>query len=246
MAGISAEPGTGTQETKVHEIDFVQVYGRKGPGGRFSNLDAIDEDAGKIDRIADRLQRRGFGVMRQRENRAGREYHLFKATWAGRGTPPDDPFNHESEGGAQPMKSKLIHEHDGERTFALVFETGDEAMAGLQEFVRQQGLGAARFTAIGAFEEATLGYFDWQTKEYRKISVREQVEVLSLVGDVAQQDGEPKVHAHAVLGRLDGSTRGGHFLEGHVRPTLEVMLVESPSHLKKEHDPESGLALIRL
>jgi predicted DNA-binding protein with PD1-like motif len=246
MAGISAMPGTGTQETKVHEIDGVQVYGRMGPGGRFTNLDAIDEDEGKINRIADRLQSRGYGVMRQRENRTGREYHLFKATWAGRGTPPDDPFNHESEGGAEPMKSKLIHEHDGERTFALVFETGDEAMAGLQEFVRQHGVGAARFTAIGAFQEATLGYFDWQTKEYRKIPVREQVEVLSLVGDVAQQDGEPKVHVHAVLGRSDGSTRGGHLLEGHVRPTLEVMLVESPAHLKKQHDPETGLALIRL
>ena len=105
---------------------------------------------------------------------------------------------------------------------------------------------AARFTAIGAFAEATLGYFDWQSKEYRKIPIREQVEVLSLVGDIALEDGEPKLHAHVVLGRSDGTTRGGHLLEAHVRPTLEVMLVESPEHLHKEHDRESGLALIRL
>ena len=108
------------------------------------------------------------------------------------------------------MKSKLIHEHDGERTFALVFETGDEAMAGLQEFARQHGLGAARFTAIGAFRRPRSATSTGRSKEYRKIPVREQVEVLSLVGDVAQQDGEPKVHAHVVLGRSDGSTRGGH------------------------------------
>jgi len=144
------------------------------------------------------------------------------------------------------MKSKLIHENEGERTFALIFEAGDEVMAGLREFARQYRLGAARFTAIGAFQEATLGYFDWQSKDYRKIPVREQVEVLSLVGDVAQQDGEPKVHAHVVVGRFDASTRGGHLLEGHVRPTLEVMLVESPAHLRKEHDSASGLALIRV
>ncbi len=144
------------------------------------------------------------------------------------------------------MKSKLIHEHQGERTFALVFETGDEAMAGLREFAKQNKLGAARFTAIGAFQDVTLGYFDWQAKEYRKIPVHEQVEVLSLIGDVAQQDGEPKVHAHVVLGRSDGTTRGGHLLEAHVRPTLEVMLVESPAHLEKHHDPDSGLALIRI
>jgi predicted DNA-binding protein with PD1-like motif len=76
--------------------------------------------------------------------------------------------------------------------------------------------------------------------------VREQVEVLSLIGDVALQDGEPKVHAHVVVGRADGSTRGGHLVEAHVRPTLELTLTESPAHLHKQFDPESDLALIRV
>ena len=144
------------------------------------------------------------------------------------------------------MKSKLIHDHDGERTFALIFETGDEVASLLAKFAQEQNLGAARLSAIGAFREATLGYFDWQSKEYQKIPIEEQVEVLSLLGDVALKDGKPTVHAHVVVGRSDGTTRGGHLLEGHVRPTLEVILVESPAHLRKAHDPESGLALIRL
>jgi predicted DNA-binding protein with PD1-like motif len=144
------------------------------------------------------------------------------------------------------MKSKLIHEHQGEKTFALIFDTGDEAMAGLVEFARANALGASRFTAIGAFRNVTLGYFDWEAKEYRKLPVFEQVEVLSLMGDVALKDGEPKVHAHVVVGRSDGSTRGGHLIEGRVRPTLEVILTESPAHLRKEIDEESGLALIRI
>jgi hypothetical protein len=140
----------------------------------------------------------------------------------------------------------LIHEQGGEKTFALIFDVGDEAMAGLVRFARENRLGCAHFTAIGAFRDATLGYFDWEAKEYEKIPVAEQVEVLSLIGDVALKNGEPKVHAHVVVGRSDGSTRGGHLLEAHVRPTLEVILIESPAHLRKEHDPESGLALIRL
>ena len=144
------------------------------------------------------------------------------------------------------MKSKLIHEHHGEKTYALIFDTGDEAMAGLVGFARQIALGAARFTAIGAFREATLGYFDWELKEYKHIPVNEQVEVLSLIGDVALKDGEPKVHAHVVVGRSDGSTRGGHLIEARVRPTLEVILTESPAHLQKHDDPESGLALIQV
>ena len=97
-------------------------------------------------------------------------------------------------------------------------------MAGLVEFARQNRLGAGHFTAIGAFRDVTLGYFDWEKKDYKKIPVDEQVEVLSLIGDVALKDGEPKVHAHVVVGRSDGSTRGGHLLEAHVRPTLEVIL----------------------
>ena len=144
------------------------------------------------------------------------------------------------------MKSKLIHEHHGEKTFALIFDTGDEVMSNLVEFAGSNKLGAARLTAIGAFSEVTLGYFDWEKKDYKKIPVREQVEVLSLIGDVALKDGEPKVHAHVVVGRSDGTTMGGHLIEARVRPTLEVILTESPAHLQKQVDEESGLALIRL
>ena len=143
------------------------------------------------------------------------------------------------------MRSKTIQDSGGQTTHVLVFETGDEAAEGLRGFVESRGISAAHFTAIGALSEATLGYFDWESKQYREIPIREQVEVLSMIGDVAEHDGKPKVHAHLVLGRSDGSTRGGHLISASVRPTLEVMLVESPSHLRKVHDPESGLALIR-
>jgi uncharacterized protein len=76
--------------------------------------------------------------------------------------------------------------------------------------------------------------------------VSEQVEVVSLIGDVAVEDGEPKIHAHVVIGKRDGATLGGHLLEGRVRPTLEIVLTEAPEHLRREFDSVSGLALIRL
>ena len=144
------------------------------------------------------------------------------------------------------MRSKLIQEQGGAKMYALIFETGDEVMSNLIEFAQKNGLGGSRLTAIGAFRDVTLGYFDWEKKDYRKIPVHEQVEVLSLLGDVALKDDQPTIHAHVVVGRSDGSTMGGHLVEAHVRPTLEVMLVESPEHLRKQVDPESGLALIRL
>ena len=143
------------------------------------------------------------------------------------------------------MEARQIHEGDGQKTFVLVFDTGDEAVSGLTEFAEERSLEAASFTAIGAFGAATLGYFDLDEKEYQKIPVHEQVEVLSLVGNIARkEDGEPQVHAHTVLGRSDGTIRGGHLLEGRVRPTLEVVLTEAPSHLRREIDEETGLPLI--
>jgi len=140
------------------------------------------------------------------------------------------------------MKSTVL-EASGARTWALIFDKGDEPVSGLTAFAKSQGLGGAHFTAIGAFSEVTLGYFDRKARDYKKIPLREQVEVLSLIGDVALDRGEPKVHAHVVVGRADGEARGGHLLEARVWPTLEVVLTESPRHLRKRHDPETGLAL---
>jgi uncharacterized protein len=144
------------------------------------------------------------------------------------------------------MRSKQIHEEQGQKTFALVFDTDDEFMSELTSFAKDNDLSAASLTAIGAFSGATLGYFDMEKKEYEKIPVEEQVEVLSLVGTIAPKDDEPQVHAHVVLGRSDGTTRGGHLLEAHVRPTLEVVLIESPEHLQRRTDEETGLPLINL
>jgi predicted DNA-binding protein with PD1-like motif len=141
------------------------------------------------------------------------------------------------------MRAKPIDSGTG-RTWALVFDNGDEPMSELLAFATQQRLTAARFTAIGAFRDATLGYFDCAAKQYEKSPVREQVEVLSLIGDVALEEGKPKVHAHTVLGKRDGTAHGGHLLEAHVRPTLEVMLTESPAPLRRVFDPGVGLALI--
>jgi predicted DNA-binding protein with PD1-like motif len=143
------------------------------------------------------------------------------------------------------MQHKLLHEHDGQRTYAVVLGHGDEAVEKLQQFAVSHNILAAQLTAIGAFEDVVLLYFDWDKKDYLRIPVREQVEVASLLGDIAQSpSGEPALHIHLVIGRRDGTAMAGHLGEGHVRPTLEVILTESPAHLRKVQDPETGLALI--
>jgi hypothetical protein len=142
------------------------------------------------------------------------------------------------------MKSKLIND-GSQRTFVLVLDKGDEAVSCIEGFARDNGITAAQITAIGAFSDLVLGFFDWDTKDYRRIPLKQQVEVVSLLGDVAlDPEGEAALHPHVVVSRSDGMAMGGHLLEAHVRPTLEVILTESPRHLQKRKDPESGLALI--
>lgn len=143
------------------------------------------------------------------------------------------------------MKAELLGEREA-RTFLLVFETGEEAVAGLLKFAREYGVAGAHFTAIGSFERATLGYFDVGKKDYERIEIDEQVEVVSLVGNLAVYEGGPRLHAHVVIGRRDGTAHGGHLLEGRVRPTLELFLADAGRTIRRRLDEATNLPLIDL
>jgi uncharacterized protein len=143
------------------------------------------------------------------------------------------------------VRYKLVDERP--KTFVLVFATDDELSQGLKKFASDQKLASASFKAIGALSSVKLGWLNWETKKYEpSVSLDEQVELLSLIGDVAVKNDEPQVHAHLVIGKRDGTAHGGHLLQAHVRPTCEVVLTESPAHLRKEFDPVAGIALIKL
>ncbi|MGE5325369.1 MAG: PPC domain-containing DNA-binding protein [Actinomycetota bacterium] len=144
------------------------------------------------------------------------------------------------------MKTRLLHSTHGLKTFALVFEKDEDVREPLLLFAREHGISGAHVSAIGAFSEVTLGYFDRHKKAYQEIPVHEQVEVLAFSGNLARHENNCFLHAHVVVGKADGSTAGGHFLRGKVWPTLEMVLVESPQSLRRVRDEETGLPLIDL
>jgi predicted DNA-binding protein with PD1-like motif len=141
------------------------------------------------------------------------------------------------------MHDKLLN-GIGNTSYALVFETGDEVMQLLKTFANEHSLKAAHFTAIGAFSGVELGFFDFTIKDYKHIPLTEQVEVLSLMGDVALYGDESKVHAHVVVGKSDGTAMGGHLMKAIVHPTLELIIEEAPGYLQRRIDQETGLPLI--
>lgn len=145
------------------------------------------------------------------------------------------------------MKSKCVAQDADQRTFVLILDQGEEAFACISRFAEQNNLTAASLTALGAFESAKVGWFDIAERKYQPIPVKEQCEVLSLIGDIATgDDGKPSLHVHTVLGLSDGTTRGGHLMQAIVRPTLEVTVIESAAHLRRKKRADLGLALIDL
>ena len=143
------------------------------------------------------------------------------------------------------MKFKLIND-DQQKTYAVIMDSGDEVMEQLKNFAKDQKLRASQFTAIGAFSEAIVGFFDFSIKDYEKTPIQEQVEVLVLTGDISLFKDEYKVHAHVVVGKRDGTAHGGHLVKAIVHPTLEIILNESPKYLKREMDEESEIPLIKV
>jgi predicted DNA-binding protein with PD1-like motif len=147
-------------------------------------------------------------------------------------------------GKAPSMKVQLLSENGSQKSYAVIFYKGDEAFSGLTDFARQYNITAAHFTAIGAINGATLGWLDTTRKMYKAIPIEGQVEVLSMIGDIALYNGKPAVHTHMIVGFPDGTTRGGHVLEAHVNPTLEVMVTVDSKAMHKRLDPETGLTVI--
>jgi uncharacterized protein len=132
-----------------------------------------------------------------------------------------------------------------QRRFVLVFDKGDDVLATLRAFAEANAIRGASFVALGAFRSATIAYWNPVTKKYEKIEVREQVEVLSLTGNIGVDGAETKIHAHVTLGRRDGAAIGGHVLAATVFPTLEMDLVEYDETIVRGTDEETGLSLIK-
>jgi predicted DNA-binding protein with PD1-like motif len=148
------------------------------------------------------------------------------------------------KGKAPRMQVELLNSGEQTKQYAVIFYQGDEAFSGLQEFADNYHVTSAHFTAIGALNRATLGWFDPQRKMYKKIPISGQHEVIGMSGDIALYEGKPVVHTHTVVGNPDGTTRAGHILDAYASPTLEVMVIVDPIAMKKRFDPETDLTLI--
>jgi predicted DNA-binding protein with PD1-like motif len=155
--------------------------------------------------------------------------------------PPAEAAPH---GSAPGMKVKLLTHGGDVREYAVIFSPGDDPLAGMTEFAQKYHVQSAHFTAIGSFAHAHLAWLDKQKHMFRVIPAPQQMEVTSLIGDIAIANGKPVVHMHCVLAAFDGTTLGGHILDARVFPTLEVFVTVDPVPLYKEKQPQTGISVI--
>jgi hypothetical protein len=144
-------------------------------------------------------------------------------------------------GKAPGMKVRLLSNNAGVKRYAVVFAKGDEVVSGLTDLAKQNKVTSANFTAIGAFSGATVAWFDDSRKEYKLIPIKQQVELISMTGDIALYNEQPVVHTHVALASSDGTVKGGHLIEANVFPTLELFLTVYPTALHKQLDDETQL-----
>jgi predicted DNA-binding protein with PD1-like motif len=147
-------------------------------------------------------------------------------------------------GKAPGMKVRLLSENGGVKSYAIILAKGDEVMSGLTDFARQNKVTSGSFTAIGAFSHATVAWFDDGRKEFKLIPIEQQVELVSMIGDIALVNDRPAVHTHVAVASSDGTVRGGHVINAFVFPTLELFMTVYPTPVHKESDEATGLKLI--
>ena len=155
---------------------------------------------------------------------------------------------HVPEPGQAPgLQARLITGAGGGlRSWALIFAKGDEVVSGLSDWMKRENIHGAHLSAIGALSSAMFGWFDKDQRAYLNIPVEEQVECISLNGDIGVVEGKPALHVHGCVAQRDGSVKGGHLLKAAVFPTLEMFVTEAQVPLPKKEDPETTLELFKL
>ena len=130
-----------------------------------------------------------------------------------------------------------------DKGYIIRFERGEEVVSTLTAFVKEQGVEAADFHAIGAVENLQIGSYDLPTKEYDKRDIDGILEAVSVIGNVALVDGEQFLHVHGVFSDPELHCIGGHVFSMDTAVTLEVFLNPHDTTIVRELDENIGLKL---
>jgi len=130
------------------------------------------------------------------------------------------------------------------RVIVARLEPGEDILKSIETIVQKQSIASGHLSLIGAVSQIHLGYFDRETNVYCDFNVKEDLEVVSCVGNISKHEGNHVVHAHLVAADETGKCYGGHLMEGcTVSVTIEVVITEF-TEMTRIRDNATGLNLL--
>ncbi len=125
---------------------------------------------------------------------------------------------------------------DEDRYFGSL-DRGDNLFEALLKVASSLKLASAHISGIGALKDIELGYFDVDKKEYLRKTFEKDSELLSLDGNIAQQNDKPVLHLHAVLGDQNFQCFGGHLFNPTVAVTAEINIRVFNQQVERSLEP---------
>ena len=130
-------------------------------------------------------------------------------------------------------------------TIILRLQKGDELVSSLLCLIEKEMVKSGRVSGIGATDDVTIGVFNPKSKVYTKVKVTEDMEILSISGNLTRKDGAPYVHVHGSFASLE-KVYGGHVNECVISATAELIIDLYDVEVERKFDKESGLNLLKL
>ncbi len=129
--------------------------------------------------------------------------------------------------------------------YLLALYRGDYLVASVEQFCQKEKIKNGFFVGLGAVDEVELAHYSVAKKKYSAKKFHQPLEMISLVGNVFSQEKKDLViHSHAIFGRKDLRTLGGHLVEAKIAGVGEIIFFPLKSRIKKEFDSKTGLKIL--
>ncbi|MBI2415575.1 MAG: DUF296 domain-containing protein [Candidatus Kerfeldbacteria bacterium] len=135
-----------------------------------------------------------------------------------------------------------MHYSLSNNTYLLRLLPGEELIESLTQFCKDHAITGGSITGLGGTTNATLHYFNSQTKQYQERYCTGQFfEVVNITGNISVE----KLHIHVTIGDHTFQAWAGHCGQLVADPTLEIFMTPFPE-THRRFDDASGLQLLDL
>lgn len=130
------------------------------------------------------------------------------------------------------------------QTSILVFEKGEDIISGIKKYCRNNNIDGGWLSGLGAVSKAEVAFYDLNRKKFIQKEIKEEMEIASLIGNVATFENDIATHIHVVLSDKNMKPLAGHLISATVAATCEIRMEVFDQPLKRKYNNHIGLNLI--